>query len=152
MKTYGGGEGTVPSFLTSALKVSRHLHDPGDRTLSDYCIGDWGGPQSKSGRCGTPKTICSCRESNLWRPARSLSLYRLPTPGGATLALVQQVTVPSHTQPTSHLLLYPAGSVLHTPCAWGCKQKQSPYTSCIFCVQTMDTEHPMLPRVPCCTE
>jgi hypothetical protein len=42
-----------------------------------------GGPQSRSGRCDAPKTICTCRESNLWGPARSLSLYRLPTPGGA---------------------------------------------------------------------
>jgi hypothetical protein len=35
------------------------------------------GPQRRSGRCGEHKISCSDRESNLSRPARSLSLYRL---------------------------------------------------------------------------
>jgi hypothetical protein len=84
MKTYEGGGGNNPPYLTSVLdgdvwSASRPgRFTPVERAPSTYWIGDWVG-HSRSGRCEEKKALALAGNRTRTVQPRRPSLYRLPT-------------------------------------------------------------------------
>jgi hypothetical protein len=78
MKMFGGIEVWLHAFLTSALNVverlasRRDLFIPGERCSYTNWIGDWVGPQSRSGFGSYEKSSYSCWESS---PGRNCEYF-----------------------------------------------------------------------------
>jgi hypothetical protein len=76
-----GRRGIAPPFLTSGLDGQWSASRLGRFTSGAHYIGGWVDPKAGLDAVEKIKLTCPWRESNLGRPVRSPSLYRLSYPG-----------------------------------------------------------------------
>jgi hypothetical protein len=86
--------GIAPPFFASPLDRDECSDSrsgrftPGERAPSSHYLGNLVNPRARLKAVREKEIFCSCWESNLGRPARSPSLYRLNYPGSSTDKLV----------------------------------------------------------------